>query len=91
MNKALLLVVVLSVFALCACVSVDVHLSGNEDPIAQAVRAAMDFSVNPCDDFYQFACGTWIKNTTLPDDIGRLVKSFDVVTKKVRFSTLDLL
>lgn len=27
---------------------------------------AIDHAVSPCNDFYQFACGNWIKNTTLP-------------------------
>lgn len=38
------------------------------------VRAAseliknMDEEVSPCDDFYKFACGGWIKNQVIPDD-----------------------
>ncbi|KAL0477678.1 endothelin-converting enzyme [Acrasis kona] len=57
------------------------HLT-NEDPIAQRVRESMDFNVDPCDDFYEFSCGAWIKNTTLSPDQGRFVKSFDKVTKE---------
>jgi putative endopeptidase len=30
--------------------------------------SAMDRSVNPCDDFYRFSCGTWLKNTPIPED-----------------------
>jgi len=31
-------------------------------------NANMDLSVKPGDDFFQYAGGTWLKNTPIPDD-----------------------
>src|SRR5580658_9894735 len=31
---------------------------------------AIDRKANPCQDFYQYACGTWLKNTPIPPDQG---------------------
>jgi len=80
-----LVILLVAAFATCGLIPQfrvgSTHLA-NEDPIAQRVREAMDFSFDPCDDFYQFSCGAWIKNTTLPGDQSRFVKSFDTVTKK---------
>ncbi|HWG39296.1 MAG TPA: M13 family metallopeptidase [Candidatus Acidoferrales bacterium] len=35
---------------------------------SDSVVTSMDKSVDPCVDFYQFACGGWIKNNPIPPD-----------------------
>jgi putative endopeptidase len=42
-------------------------------------EAALDRSASPCDDFYQFACGGWMKSTPIPDDEASWVRSFSVL------------
>ncbi len=41
--------------------------------------AALDRATAPCDDFYQFACGGWMKATAIPDDQASWVRSFSVI------------
>ena len=45
---------------------------------ANAIIQNMDQSVNPCIDFYKFACGGFVKRTVIPDDRTRM-SSFSVL------------
>lgn len=57
--------------------------------VAAAVLNAMDQSVDPCTDFYQYACGGWIRSNPLPDDksiwgtFGKLWQENQIVMKNV--------
>lgn len=41
--------------------------------------SAMDTTTSPCQDFYQYSCGTWLKNTQIPSDQSTWARSFSVV------------
>lgn len=45
-------------------------------------EAALDKTVKPCDDFYQYACGGWKKATSIPDDEDSWYRSFNVIGER---------
>ena len=49
---------------------------------ASDILSNMDHSVNPCEDFYQFACGGFIEKTVIPDDRTRM-SSFSVLSDEL--------
>ncbi|MFT5684653.1 MAG: putative endopeptidase [Myxococcota bacterium] len=61
------------------------------DLVAESVQAAMNTEVDPCDDFYQYACGTWLANTTLPSDKPSWTRSFSEIRENNRSFIKDLL
>ncbi|OQV18718.1 Neprilysin-11 [Hypsibius exemplaris] len=50
--------------------------------LARAMAMAMNTSINPCDDFYEYACGNWTSYNPMPDDQSSW-DNFQVVAQKL--------
>lgn len=50
---------------------------------ASQILYKMDETVEPCDDFYNFACGNFVKETIIPDEKSR-VTQFSIIEDKLQ-------
>src|SRR6202521_5323872 len=72
--------------------STDFNFAGMDDSAPappKSVRSldltAIDKTADPCTDFYQYACGNWVKDNPIPADQPEWVRSFSVVYERNRY------
>jgi len=66
-------------------VTLDDSAPTSPKPVGSLDLSAIDKTADPCTDFYQYACGNWIKNNPVPGDQIRWARSFSLLGERNRY------
>ncbi|GFS02684.1 membrane metallo-endopeptidase-like 1 [Elysia marginata] len=58
--------------------------------IASRIDSNIDYSVSPCDDLYQFACGRWVEKNAIPEEL-MTYSTFGILREGVEIVLRNLL
>lgn len=53
-----------------------------QDKLFEDIRTSINDDVDPCQDFYQYACGGWLHTTSIPPDKNTWSRSFSVIHER---------
>lgn len=56
-------------------------LTPRQKQLLDQVVGAMNKTQDPCQDFYEYACGGWLKQSSVPEDQSRWMRSFNVISE----------
>jgi len=63
-------------------VAPDASAADSITTLSARVESSLNRAIDPCDNFYEFACGGWFETYELPDDKTRFTKSFGEIADR---------